>query len=288
MLAPRFVADILSWLVDQPADLRDNFRLNSQVTLAALCLNEVRKRNEIPEADALVRSRLEAVMRDDRLIRFGSSMLSLIVRVWRNSPETPAWLKSRAQPPEGSELRAAALQELAAGWPGYPGTLELVQSAAQSDDFSRVRAAAITQLAQHWRNHAHTLPIIKFGAESDKEFDVRVAAINALSTGWKDDPETLSWLKNRIVLDPSSAVRQAILRNMAKEWFIDSGANSDRPWTPPVTASAFIKLSWDQLDLTPRLVTAGRRGILPRRKALVFLQCRGRRASERRFRARLA
>lgn len=216
MLAPRFVAEILTWLVHQGAP-----HSQSAVLLAARCLNEVRKRHEVGEADALVRRYIEQALRADSTQQNVMGVMSLIANVWRSDAGIVPWLRARMQPGEGPHIRAAALRELARGWPDDPQVFPMLIASAQDDSSSGVRATAIMELQQRRGDDSASLKIVKVCAESDKESEARAAAIGALSVRWKDDPRTPIWLKAQLETDQSSSVRQTIMRELARKWHAD-------------------------------------------------------------------
>jgi len=215
MIAPRFVAEILTWLVSQDRNS------HSSVLFAALCLSEVRKRHELRETDALVRKHMEQAIRSDSTQQDVMNVVSLIATVWCSDPDMVPWLRARLRPEEGPQIRAAALRELARGWPDDPGVFPLLIASAQSDSSSAVRATAIMELQQRRDDSMTSFKVIQTCAKSDKEPEARAAAIRALSNRWKEDPRLLGWLKAQLEADQSSSVRQTILRELAREWHKD-------------------------------------------------------------------
>ncbi|MFO1206043.1 MAG: HEAT repeat domain-containing protein [Burkholderiales bacterium] len=247
LIAPHFVAEILDWLLAQsdPADTCHH------VLLAARCVGEVRKRAELGAVEAAVRDRTKALTRFDlphyyrlwddnlRIVReIRNRAVGTVAMVWRDLPETRAWLKARAQSDESETVRQSAVEALARGWKGDPKTLPWLKARAQSDESETVRQSAVEALARGWRDDPATLPWLKARAQSDESHHVRRSAVEALSRGWKDDPEILPWLKARAQSDESEAVAQSAVEALARGWrddpatlpWLKARAQSDESW----------------------------------------------------------
>ena len=92
----------------------------------------------------------------------------------------------------------------------------LTKMASASTD---VRMAAVQELARGWKDDPHTLPWLKDRTRADADNNVRMVAVQELARGWKDDPETLPWLKDHarseVQLEPGEdGVRNALGRRV--------------------------------------------------------------------------
>jgi len=59
-----------------------------------------------------------------------------LARIWKDDPETRAWLMERARSAEHSALRLLAVHELARGWENDPETLPWLKDSARLDDWA--------------------------------------------------------------------------------------------------------------------------------------------------------
>jgi predicted NACHT family NTPase len=113
MIAPRFVAEVLEYLLQQP-DPQQTFRA---IFLAARCLGEVRKRNELNSIADEILDRVKELGHfyenlssqeenelKARVISIRTRAVSMVAQVWRDAQDTRAWLKARAQTAEGNSL----------------------------------------------------------------------------------------------------------------------------------------------------------------------------------------
>jgi hypothetical protein len=122
MIAPRFVAEVLEYLLKQP----DPQQTCHAIFLAARCLGEVRKRNELDSIMGEVLDRVKALVRFDlnffyqsfdaegaRVIPIRIRAVGMVALIWRDAPEIHVWLKARAASDENWAVRQAAVRELA-------------------------------------------------------------------------------------------------------------------------------------------------------------------------------
>ncbi|TBW08487.1 NACHT domain-containing protein [Azotobacter chroococcum] len=227
MIAPRFVGEILEWLLAQP-DPNDTCY---HVFLAARCVGEVRKRAELGAWEALVRDRTKALVQFDlhypyrpwsneelTVLEIRNRAVGTVAMVWSGLSETRAWLKARAQSDEDPYVRRSALEALARGWKDDPETLPMLKARVQSDEDPSVRASAVEALVRGWKDDPETLPWLKARVQSDEDGGVRASALEALARGWKDDPETLPMLKARVQSDEDQSVRASALEALARGW----------------------------------------------------------------------
>ncbi len=216
MLAPKFLQEILEWLLAQS----DPDEVCHHVFLAVRCIGEVRRREELGDVEKQVLERAKA------LTGFGFTMVKdiptraveMVAMVWRDTADTRAWLKALAQSDEHWTVRQSAVRELARGWKDDPETLPILKAWAQSDEHWAVRQSAVHELARGWKDDPETLSILKARAQSDENWAVRSSAVQELARGWKDDPETLPWLKARVQSDENAYVRQWAVQELARGW----------------------------------------------------------------------
>ena len=228
MLAPRFVAEILEWLIAQ-SDPEDTCY---HVCLAARCVGEVRKRAELGAITDRVRNRvIELIHFDlpyyydawdnataDRVLRIRMHALREFARGWKDDPETLTWLKDRAKSDEDGFVRSIVVEQVAHGWKNDPETLPWLKKHARSDENRLVRTSAVEELAWGFKNDPETLAILKACATSDVHGSVRAYAVRELARGWKDAPETLTILKDHAMSNKSELVRASAVRELARGW----------------------------------------------------------------------
>jgi HEAT repeat protein len=227
-LAPKFVKEILEWLLQQP----DPNQSCGHIFLAARCVAEVRNRGELGSTEARVRQETGDLIEFGRrsysfplqleefmqMITVHQQAVALVAEVWNDNKETLLWLKERAQSDEKWDVRQSAVRELARGWKKDPDTLVWLKERAQSDENVDVRWSAVRELARGWKEDPDTLVWLKERAQSDENGDVRLSAVRELARGWKDDPDTLVILKQRAHSDEDEDVRQCAVRELARGW----------------------------------------------------------------------
>jgi predicted NACHT family NTPase len=225
MLAPRFVAEILDWLLARP----DPEDARPHVFLAARCIGEVRRREELGSVERRVMARARSLTlfdlrhsykerSDEQTTVTGirARAVQVVAAVWRETADTRTWLKARAQSDETANVRSMAVQELARGWKDDPETVLWLKARVQSDENADVRSSAVEELARGWKDDPETLPILKARAQSDEDANVRSSAVWELAHGWKDDPETLPFLNARAQLDKHELVRMNAVVALAR------------------------------------------------------------------------
>jgi predicted NACHT family NTPase len=159
-LAPKFVKEILDWLLQQP----DPNQSCAHIFLAARCVAEVRNRGELGSTEARVRQDTGNLIRFDliyfyqfweeeakRVIAVRQQAVALVAEVWNDKKDTLVWLKERAQSDENWAVRQSAVRELARGWKEDPDTLVILKQRAQSDENWAVRQSAVEELARGWK-----------------------------------------------------------------------------------------------------------------------------------------
>jgi len=160
MLAPKFLREILEWLLPQP----DPDDVCHHVFLAARCIGEMRRREELGDVEKQVLARTKALTRFDLRRRYESwdeqatvigiriRAVEMVAMVWRETADTRTWLKARAQFDEHWAARQSAVQELARGWKDDPETLPILKARAQSGEHTMVHQIVVQELAHGWKD----------------------------------------------------------------------------------------------------------------------------------------
>ncbi|MEG4327195.1 HEAT repeat domain-containing protein [Microcoleus sp. herbarium5] len=218
---------LIEFLIEQDGEAQ-KFR---NLFLAAKCLNEVRDRKEIAPVESQLLERLkeltkydlndyyEASKEEETLVyTMRTQTVSAIVYTWKDDPETLPWLKQLAQFDENSDLRLAAVLELAGGWKDDPETLPILKQMAQFDENSDLRFVAVQELAGVWKDDPETLPCLKRVAQFNDNYTVQIAAFQQVARGWKDDPKTLPWLKQQAQFNDNKALQLSAVEELAVGW----------------------------------------------------------------------
>jgi len=260
MLDARFTGDILEYLIGENGEA-DKF---SNLFLAAQCVSEVKKRNDIAAIASQLRDRVKELTRygnitdstpqesDNLVHEIRTQAVAAVATTWKDDPETLPWLKQWAQSDDDSDVRQAAVQEIARGWKDDPKTLPWLKQLAQSDDNWLVRGTAVQEIARGWKDYPETLPWLKQRAQSDDDPAVRFSAIQEIARGWKDHPETLPNLKQRAQADDEPAVRLSALKELARGWkddpetlhILKQRAQSDDNWLVRSAAVQELARGW--------------------------------------------
>ncbi|HSF75312.1 MAG TPA: NACHT domain-containing protein, partial [Microcoleus sp.] len=142
MLDAKFTGPILEYLIGENGE-GENF---SNLFLAAQCVSEVEKRNEIAAIASQLRDRVKELTKYGnitgskpleyyrRVYQINRPAVAAVAATWKDDPETLPWLKQLAQSDDDGDVRVAAVQELARGWKDDPETLPWLKQLAQSDD----------------------------------------------------------------------------------------------------------------------------------------------------------
>jgi predicted NACHT family NTPase len=224
-LAPRFVKEILDWLLQQ----QDPNQSCNHIFLAARCVSEVRNRGELGSTE-------ESVMQCTRdLANFGlgnssppmsfgefshvnavpEQAVELVADVWKDNKETLPWLKELAQSHQNADVRSNAVAFL--DWKDDPDTQTILKVLTQSDVYWKVRMYAVFGLSLQ-EDRTATLKILKDCAQSDEAWIVRLAAVGILSDFVKGNPDILdilAILKERAQFDEDDNVRKFSVQRLA-------------------------------------------------------------------------
>jgi hypothetical protein len=158
-LAPKFVKEILDWLLQQP----DPNQSCGHIFLAARCVAEVRNRGELGSTEGSVLQAAKDLIGFDN--RFAKTSLNykqdiavcqqavgLVADVWKDRKDTLIWLKELAQSNEHWTVRLKAVEEVASSWKDHPDTLTWLKEQAQDCQNVTVRICLMEQLAQGWKD----------------------------------------------------------------------------------------------------------------------------------------
>jgi len=169
-LAPKFVKEILDWLLQQP----DPNQSCDHIFLAARCVGEVRNRGELGSTEAHVRQATKDSVgfdlwyfhqpwsrESEQALAVCLQAVSLVADVWKDNKDTLPWLKERAQSDLSEYVRQSAVEELVRGWKKDLDTLAILKERAQSDEEGSVRSSAARELARGWKEDPDTLVILK-------------------------------------------------------------------------------------------------------------------------------
>lgn len=255
-LEPKFAGQLITSLIAKEDPL---FRLRN-LFLAAESLSDIHNRSEIAPLDSQLRSLIQQATVFDLPYYYDSSEIPVEVRrraavtlalVWVDDL-SKEYLSQCAQSSRYSDVRQAAIQELARGWKDNPDTLLILKECARSDEIHEVRRAAIQEVARGWKHDPDTLLYLKERSRTDKHYVVQCAAIQELARGWKDEPDTLLILKERARSDEIYDVRRAAIRELARGWKDDPDilvilkecARSDEHWAVLQTAIQELVRGW--------------------------------------------
>ncbi|GBO52694.1 hypothetical protein APA_363 [Pseudanabaena sp. lw0831] len=246
MIEPRFVAEIIDFLLEQEIDKSTFFdgsfplfkRLKkeglSNLLLAVDCFVEVRNKNLIARTSRKLLKTLQDEAEQEHPYKFTSELairlINNIAIIWQDSSETLVWLKkclksipdSSTQGIFGFLIRSfiseSAVQEIAKGWKYNTDTLTWLKDRALYDQNVYVRSAAVQEIDKGWKDDPDTLPLLKDRALNDQNEYVRRAIVYMIAKSWKDDPDTLPLLKDRALNDQNEYVRMAAVQEIAKGW----------------------------------------------------------------------
>ncbi len=226
-LAPRFVKEILDWLLQQ----QDPNQSCNHIILAARCVCEVRNRRELGSTE-------ESVMQCTRdLTNFGlgsssppmtfeevtqvkavlEQAVALVADVWKDNKETLPWLKELAQSHQNKDVRSNAVKLLHFGWKDDPDIQMICRELAQSDVSWKVRLYALAGLSLQ-EHTAATLKILKESSQSDESWFVRLYVVGILSEFVNGDPDLLAIVKERAQYDEDRNVRLFSVQRLEEFW----------------------------------------------------------------------
>ena len=231
--ANRFTSDILEYLIGEDGEA-EKF---SNLFLAAECVSEVKKRNDIAGVAGEVRDRVKELTKYGNINTSTSQeyknivyeihrkAVTTVAKTWKDDPETLPLVTELARSSDNSDVGGAAVQEIARGWKDDPKILPLLKELARSSDNSYARGTAVQEIASGWKDDPETLPLFTELARSDDDSSVRYVALQEIVWGWKNDPETLpllmQWARsddNYIIHRLPPGVVQYIIPELAQGW----------------------------------------------------------------------
>jgi hypothetical protein len=229
MIEPRFVADIIDFLLEQKVDrsaFLEGFRLKkeglSNLLLAADCFVEVRNRSLIADTSSKLRETFQREAEQETSNMFNYELavmiISVIASTWQDNSEILAWLKKCLEFIEISYIRGSAVQEIAKGWKDHSDTLSWLKDLALNDKDVYLRRTAVQEIAKGWKDDSDTLPWLKDRALSDQNWIMRSAFVKEIVKGWKDDTDTLPLLKDRALNDQYWAIQSDSIQEIVKGW----------------------------------------------------------------------
>jgi Trp operon repressor len=235
MLDMKFTGQLIEFLMEQDSK-PNNFE---NVLLSSECLLETRNRQEISEIDQNLLNALKVITHggeDSFSIRKDDSGLSLIqsprsraiflmVKGWKEYPETLDWLKQAIKDNEFSDVRWQAVEELVTRWKHDAKTFDFLKSFIQTssayslDPFavSFAARAAIQGIAKQWKEDLRTLPFLKEVVLCHELVEVREVAVFELARGWKESA-ILNLLKNVVDKDEDLYVQNTAITEVVRGW----------------------------------------------------------------------
>ncbi|HEY9675914.1 MAG TPA: HEAT repeat domain-containing protein, partial [Waterburya sp.] len=236
MIDTSFAGEIIEYLMALDGKAQKFINL----FLAAKCLSDVRNRNAIATASALLLDRLKTLT--NRYDLFVEEAISTIATIWQDDPNTLPWLKNLVQSDVNEFSRAKALEELVKGWKNDSEILPILKQLALSDgdNTGEVNRIAIKLLVKGWKNDPNTLLWLKELAQSNSDRFIRHQAMQQLVKAWKDEPDILPWLKNRAQSDVDPCIRQLAVNELAD-------AFKDSPDMPNFLANCAINECLDAI-----------------------------------------
>ncbi|MBD2516290.1 HEAT repeat domain-containing protein [Nostoc sp. FACHB-973] len=232
MIEPRFVAEILDYLMAQDGEEEKFVNL----FLAAKCLVEVRNRSAIASTAIQLLNELKDLTKYDlwyyyvpyedeeetKLVEeIRTQAVTAIATTWQESLETKIWLKQRAIQDDNWNVRCAAVQELAKNFKDDPDTKTWLKQRATQDDNWNVRRVTVQKLARNFKDDPNTKTWLKTIVIQDDDADVRRAAVQELAKNFKDDADTKSWIKTCAAENKHEDMRNAAVQELAKNFLDD-------------------------------------------------------------------
>ncbi|MFO0136801.1 MAG: NACHT domain-containing protein, partial [Cyanobacteriota bacterium] len=223
-IAPKFLKDILVWLVEQP----DPSGTCQNIFLAAQCVAEVRNRANLDGVEKTVLNNLKMIVepslaKQPAYIAIQKSTeeqqaIQLVSMIWQDDPETISWLCCLAKSSYSPVASVISIWILAAKWRDDPDILDTIRYSAKTGRYAAVQQVAIDMLFKIWSKDDESLTIVKDCVQFDEQDSVRLTAMLGLARGWKNDPETKEILKERALSDEADVVRKSAVRELEKGW----------------------------------------------------------------------
>ena len=235
MIEPRFVAEIIDFLLDQKIDkstfLDESNELKkeglSNLLLAAECFVEVRNRNSIASTSSKLLKTLQREVEGQTPYRFNyecaDTIVNNIASTWQDNSELLAWLKERALNDQNWAVRRVAVEAIGQGWKDDPDTLPWLKERALNDQDEYVRSAAVQAIGQGWRDDLQTFDFLcdraihdPFEREEDWQANPRQTALEAILKHYRDKPQTVDLLKVISQNDSDEKLKEFAKEKLAK------------------------------------------------------------------------
>jgi energy-coupling factor transporter ATP-binding protein EcfA2 len=270
MIEPRFVADIIDFLLEQEVDksafLDVLYNLKkeglSNLLLAADCFVEVRNRSLITPTSSKLLKTLKKVVTYKLNPDAANALMFAISRTWQENFQTILWLKSCLRFDENLYVSISAIQAIVRDWKDDSDNLSLLTDRALNAQNEDVRRAAVQEIVKGWKDDSDTLPLLKDRALNDQNWEVRWKSVQEIVKGWKDDSDTLPLLKDCALNDQNWAVGWKAVQEIAKGWkdepdtfpWLKDCALNAKDWAVRWTAVEEIAKGWkDDTDTLPLL-----------------------------------
>ena len=215
MIEPRFVAQIIDFLLEQKIDKNafldeENYLKKeglSNLLLATDCFLEVRNRSLIAATSSKLLKTLQCEVEQENPYEFNAELairlIDNVTNIWQDSSEVLDWLKKCLNKSDlAGFVKMSIIDILGEVWKEDPETLPLLKDRVINDQNLPVQIIALQTIAQGWEEDSDTLPWLKDRALSDENADVRSAAVQAITQVWKEKSETFDFLCDRAIRDP--------------------------------------------------------------------------------------
>ena len=232
MIEPRFVAEIIDFLLEQKVDKEDFLDEYgclkkeglSNLLLALDCFVEVRNRSLIASTSCKLLKILQNEVDQEFRCKyeFNSELAALLISdistTWQDNPEILDWLKNCLEFDASSYIPESAIHAIARGWKENPDTLPLIKSYTIDHSNDYVRHASVLAISLRWKENPETLLLLKENFIKNEDWALRRAAVQAIAQAWKNESDTFTLIKDRVLNDENWAVRRAAVNEIAKGW----------------------------------------------------------------------
>jgi hypothetical protein len=272
MIEPRFVAEIIDFLLEQKVDkgayLDDENCLKkeglSNLLLAANCLFEVRNKNIIAAASSRLLKTLQHEVEQESPYKFvretATIVISTIAITWQDIPETFNWLKDCLTFNLNSYVPESAIQAIAQVWKEEPNLLQFLKNRAVNDSNEYVRNSSLVAIIQGWENDPDIFSILKERCVNDESHLVRWMSVLNIAQRSEEASNLLSFFQDKAINDDDENVRVASLGVIIRGWkedpdtlpLIKDRAINDGSWYVRISSLREIAFVWkDQIDSFP-------------------------------------
>ncbi|TYQ27829.1 NACHT domain-containing protein [Pseudanabaena sp. UWO311] len=238
MIEPRFVAEIIDFLLDQKVDrsafLDEENHLQkeglSNLLLAIDCFVEVRNRNLIAATSSKLLKILQVEVEQEIPYGFNfelaMTIITNIASIWKDSSDLLPWLK-KCLDSDSNSIPIVTVGVIAQEWKEDSETLHWLKDCALNDQNSHVQMVAVGVIAHIWKKDPEILPWLKDRILNGQNEFVQMMAIREIAKGWKDDTDTLPWLKDRALNGQNKFVRIAAVQAISEVW---KDGSDTLPW----------------------------------------------------------